>query len=154
MPDCIVCDDSYDRGEKAVNYRTEPFWARLNKHPTTDLNGEFFDERFFLEDWKTIATPGFEVEAGAAVTFHVLQPYGRARQRAFMVLGQDYQDLLPYFGSPHSALVSVGKALTAKLKSTNQKDGGKPAPGTWIWRDGPAQHFSSGAWGKFEVKAE
>ena len=42
VPDCLVCDDSYDRGEKGVNYRTEPFWARLNQHPATDLNSRQF----------------------------------------------------------------------------------------------------------------
>ncbi len=153
VPDCLVCDDSYDRGEKAVNYRTEPFWARLRQHPTTDLNGVIFDERLFLDDWKTIATPGFQVEAGDAVTFHVLQPYGRARQRAFMVLGHDYLDLLPLFGSRHSALISVGKAIEAELSTTVEPRSHQAAKGDWIWRDGPAQHFSSGAWGQFEVKA-
>ena len=154
VPDCLVCDDSYDRGEKAVNYRTEPFWARLRKHPTTDLNGEFFDERFFLDDWKTIATPGFEVTEGDKVTFHVLQPYGRARQRAFMLLGHSYLDLLPLFGSRHSALISVGKAVEAEIDTTVEPGSHKAARGDWIWRDGPAQHFSSGAWGKFEVRAK
>lgn len=154
VPDCLVCDDSYDRGEKAVNYRTEPFWARLRRHPTTDLNGEIFDERFFLDGWKTIATPGFEVTEGDKVTFHVLQPYGRARQRAFMVLGHDYLDLLPFFGSRHSALVSVGKAVKAEIGTTKEPGSQKAAQGHWIWRDGPAQHFSSGAWGRFEVKAK
>ena len=154
VPDCLVCDDSYDRGEKAVNYRTEPFWARLRQHPTTDLNGEIFDERFFLDDWKTIATPGFEVTEGDRVTFHVLQPYGRARQRAFMLLGHDYLDFLPLFGSRHSALISVGKAIEAEVSTTKEPGSHKAARGDWIWRDGPAQHFSSGVWGKFEVRAK
>ena len=154
VPDCLVCDDSYDRGEKAVNYRTEPFWARLRQHPTTDLNGEIFDERFFLDDWKTIATPGFEVTEGDKVTFHVLQPYGRARQRAFMLLGHSYLDLLPLFGSRHSALISVGKAVEAEIGTTEEPGSHKAARGDWIWRDGPAQHFSSGVWGSFEVRAK
>ena len=154
VPDCIVCDDSYDRGEKAVNYRTEPFWARLNQHPTTDLNSRQFPPEFFLDDWKTIATPGVEVTEGDAVTFHVLQPYGRARQRTFMVLGHDYLDLLPHFGSRHSALISVGKAVKAELSTTGEPRSHKAAKGDWIWRDGPGQHFGSGVWGQFDVKAK
>ncbi|MDH3658894.1 MAG: hypothetical protein OEU92_02510, partial [Alphaproteobacteria bacterium] len=154
VPDCLVCDDSYDRGEKGANYRTEPFWARLNQHPTTDLNSRQFPPEFFLDDWKTVATPGYEVTEGEAVTFHVLQPYGRARQRAFMVLGHDYLDLLPHFGSRHSALISVGKAVEAELSTTAKPGSRKAARGDWIWRDGPAQHFSSGVWGTFEVEAK
>ena len=153
VPDCLICDDSYDRGEKGTNYRTEPFWARLNQHPTTDLNSRQFPPEFFLDDWKSVATPGYKVIEGEAVTFHVLQPYGRARQRAFMVLGHDYLDLLPHFGSRHSALISVGKAVKAELSTTETPDSHKAAKGDWIWRDGPAQHFSSGVWGTFEVEA-
>jgi len=154
VPDCLVCDDSYDRGEKGVNYRTEPFWARLGQHPTTDLNSRQFPPEFFLDDWKTIATPGFEVTESDAVTFHVLQPYGRARQRAFMVLGNDYLDLLPHFGSRHSALISVGKAVEAEVSTTEEPRSHEAARGAWLWRDGPAQHFSSGVWGTFQVEAK
>ncbi len=154
IPDCLVCDDSYDRGEKAVNYRTEPFWARLGVHPSTDLNGQVFPPDFFLASHKPIATPSFTATAGDEVVFHVVQPYGRARQRAFMVLGHDYEDLLPQFGSPHSALISTGKAFTARLDGTRRGPDAVAGAqvGSWLWRDGPAQHVASGVWGGFEVR--
>jgi len=29
IPDCFICDDTYDFGEKAVNYYSPAFWQRL-----------------------------------------------------------------------------------------------------------------------------
>ena len=76
--------------------------------------------------------------------FRVLQPHGRARQRAFLVYGHDYYDLIPGFGSPHSALVSAGKALNVPLEDTVKA-------GCYLYRDGPAQMWSGGVWGSFQV---
>ena len=160
VPDCPICDDSYDRGEKGINYRSAPFWLRLDQSPQRvaldaaegagreqwqlpDLNAAYFPSRFFTEAEKPIPTPRFVARAGDEVRFRVLQPTGRARQRAFLVYGHDFPDLLPYFGSPHAPLVSVGKALTAHIESA--------APGHWLYRDGPAQLWSGGAWGAFDV---
>ena len=153
IPDCLICDDSYDLGEKGFNYNTEPFWARLGQKPEKNSNGiymlpelnqAYFPTNFFSEDYKPIATPKFVAEAGDEVRFRVLQPHGRARQRAFMVSGHDFIDMIPEFGSPHAPLISVGKAITARIESAN--------PGVWQYRDGPSHMWSSGAWGIFEVK--
>lgn len=154
IPDCLICDDSYDLGEKGLNYTTEPFWARLGQSPALDsasgrwalpeLNGAFFPTDFFLETYKPVATPRFVANAGEEVRFRVLQPSGRARQRAFLVYGHDFPDMLPEFGSPHAPLISVGKAITARIDSAHS--------GLWQYRDGPSQMWSSGAWGIFEVK--
>ena len=58
--DCPVCDDSYDLGEKGLNYRSAPFWARLregswltplvrnNLGPGSNLNHVEFPPNFFL----------------------------------------------------------------------------------------------------------
>jgi len=158
VPDCTVCDDSYDLGEKGINYRSAPFWARLDQQPQPrqlskdvhrrylpDLNGAFYPRDFFTERSKTIPTPKFLAEEGEEVRFRVLQPSGRARQRAFLVYGHDYPDLLPYFGSSHAPLISVGKAVTARIDEAK--------PGHWLYRDGPAQIWSGGAWGVFEVES-
>ncbi|WP_296806544.1 hypothetical protein [Thiocapsa sp.] len=144
VPDCLVCDDSYDLGEQGVSYRSAPFWARLGRSRTTDLNGVVFPPDFLLPSHGEIATPRIEVPEGADVVFHVLQPAGRARQRAFLVYGHEYQDMLPFFGSAHASLVSVEKAVTARLK-----DGARP--GCWIYRDGPNHLWAGGVWGTFVV---
>ena len=153
IPDCLICDDSYDLGEKGINYNTEPFWARLQQKPVLDsvsgawtlpeLNAAFFPENFFLESWQPVATPGFVAREGEEVRFRVLQPSGRARQRAFLVYGHDFVDMMPEFGSPHAPIITVGKAITAKIDAAN--------PGLWQYRDGPNQIWAGGAWGLFEV---
>jgi hypothetical protein len=151
IPDCLVCGDSYDRGEKAVNYRTAPFWARLGATPQSELNAFGFPRDFFTPRFRPIPTPHFAAEAGEEVVFRVVQPHGRARQRAFLLLGHDYPELLPQFGSPHSVLIAPGKGITARLDSTATDGPSGVAPGYWLWRDGPAPHFSGGVWGTLEV---
>ena len=155
--DCPICDDSYDRGQKAVNYRSAPFWARLRQGKEADgklvtndtgagsnLNQVHFPENFLQESWSPIPTPVFMANEGEEVRFRVLQPHGRARQRAFVSFGHDYKDLLPEFGSPHAALLAPGKAVTATLE-------GGAKSGCYLYRDGPMQMFAGGVWGHFRV---
>lgn len=155
--DCPICDDSYDHGEKGINYRAAPFWARLRQGMDSngrrvfndigagaDLNQVQFPKNFLLSSWADIPTPVFQAKAGEEVRFRVSQPYGRARQRAFVSFGADYADMMPGFGSPHSALISAGKAMTATLS-------GSAKEGCYIYRDGPMHMFASGVWGHFRV---
>lgn len=157
VADCPICDDSYDRGQKAINYRSAPFWARLRQgvgpdgtqivndtNAGSNLNQFHFPENFFQKSWSLIPTPVFIAKEGEEVRFRVSQPHGRARQRAFVSFGHDYKDLLPEFGSPHAALMSPGKAITATLEN-----GAKS--GCYLYRDGPMQMFAGGVWGHFRV---
>ena len=159
--DCAVCDDSYDRGEKGLNYASEPIWARLDSgadrlNANSDLNREQFPADFLSEGSGPIATPTFTALEGETVKFRVIQPGGRARQRTFQIVGNDYPDLVPFavdangdpatnFGSPASALLGPGKAITATLTCVR--------PGTYLYRDGPTHLFSGGVWGHFVVEA-
>ncbi|MGK0180338.1 MAG: hypothetical protein ACI8PD_002145, partial [Nitrospinales bacterium] len=145
IPNCFVCDDTYDLGEKAMNYRAEPFWARLGLSPNNDdTNSSRYPENFFLESFKSIETGVFEVSSSDKVRFRVMQPHGRARQRTFLVYGHQYNDYgIENFGTPNASLISVGKGITAELESVN--------PGTWLFRDGPNFMFSAGVWGQFVV---
>lgn len=155
--DCIICDDSYDRGEKGLNYRAAPFWARLRQGMDgngnlivndtgagSDLNQIVFPNNFLLSSWAHLPTPIFQAKAGEEVRFRISQPHGRARQRTFVSFGHDYPDMLPEFGSSHAALISVGKAMTATLS-------GAAKEGCYIYRDGPMHMFASGVWGYFRV---
>ena len=143
MPDCRICDDSYDLGDKAFNYHTAPFQARLGQDPDANLNEAFFPSDFFTQDFRPIPTSEYTALPGEEVRFRVLQPHGRSRQHAFMLYGHNYEDMLPYFGSPHSALMSVGKAMTVTIAEAVE--------GNWLYRDGPAQMWSGGLWGSFKV---
>ncbi|MCA9470974.1 MAG: hypothetical protein KC594_02885 [Nitrospira sp.] len=159
IDNCPICDDSYDRGEKGINYRSAPFWARLRQGkvvdedgalvtqdtgPGSNLNHVIYPNNFFQESWSSIPTPTFQAKAGEEVRFRVVQPHGRARQRAFLTGGHDYHDFIPQFGSPHSAIMSAGKAINATLE-------GGAKEGCYIYRDGPAQIFAGGAWGRLNV---
>jgi hypothetical protein len=143
IPDCRICDDSYDLGDKAFNYATAPFAFRLGQSPDANLNQAFFPDNFFTPGYKPIPTEHFRAEPDDEVRFRVLQPQGRNRQHTFLVYGHGYDDLLPRFGSPHSALMSVGKAMTVRVP--------KAHPGYWLYRDGPAQLWAGGLWGSFTV---
>ncbi len=154
IPNCLICDDSYDLGDKGINYNTEPFWARLGQSPAQDaatgdwvlpdLNGALFPENFFLDSYGPVATPRFVANEDDAIRFRVLQPHGRARQRTFMVYGHQFPDMMKEFGSPNTPLMSVGKTITASIDAA--------VPGLWQYRDGPNHFWASGAWGQLEVK--
>ncbi len=123
--DCPICDDSYDHGEKGINYRAAPFWARLRQGMDSngrrvfndigagaDLNQVQFPKNFLLSSWADIPTPVFQAKAGEEVRFRVSQPYGRARQRAFVSFGADYADMMPGFGCPAIPLILLRDVQT------------------------------------------
>lgn len=149
VADCPVCDDSYDFGEKGVNYRSEPFWARLrdagqSTGPAANLNGADFHARFLMPEWQATATPRFEARAGEELRFRVLHPSGRARQRSFLVGGHDYEDIVGKgFGSPGAVLIGPGKAFTVRVPRAHA--------GCWFFRDGTTTLFSGGSWGSLRV---
>lgn len=160
IPDCHICDDSYDSGDTAVNFRTEPFWARLGlprEDPSPDpeaegkpvlvnLNKYDIPDGFLLPGYRGRSAPTFCTVPGRRVVVHAVHPGGRARQRAFVTYGEQYDDLgLARFGSPHAALLGPQKAVTADL--------GLIADGLWLYRDGPAQIFSGGSWGYIDARA-
>jgi hypothetical protein len=178
IPDCLVCDDSYDLGEKGANYRSYPFWSLYglnagrdptemydaDEHPNgligpeRNLNAVEFPPRFMKGPGAWPGEP-FRAEEGETVWVRVLQPAGRARQRAFLLYGHDYDEQLgerwdtsyhvsprdwAESRSPHSALIGAGKTFTAEIESARK--------GTWIWRDGPNHIWAGGAWGELRVE--
>ncbi|KMO44573.1 hypothetical protein VQ03_02080 [Methylobacterium tarhaniae] len=153
LPNCPVCDDSYDLGEKGVSYRTAPFTRRLGgalglrDYPDddTNLNREVFDPRFFSTAYAPVPTPTLDARAGEEMMIRLAHPAGRARHRAFVTLGASYDDLLPGFGTGHSGHLAPGKAFTAAFCAPRQ-------PGTYLYRDGPQAIFAAGAWGHVAVK--
>lgn len=167
VADCHVCDDSYDFGKKGVSYRSTPLFARLDLRganpyrPDENRTGE----RGPLNgaaDLNAVALPPdmlhvrgtdgartpivLDALAGEEVILRLVHPGGRARQRAFVMTGNGYDDLLPGFGSPNAALLAPGKALTAAMR--------RPvAAGCHFWQDGPRPMAGHGVWGLLEVRA-
>lgn len=153
VADCKICDDSYDRGEKGVSYRSEPFHRRLRGihgapiESHYNLNAYDFGRDFFRLSAAERANPPMHVlraGAGEEVVIHVVHPGGRARQRAFVTVAQDYDDLFPGFGFPRAALLAPGKAITASLTRPLEA-------GCYLWFDGPTQTRAGGAWGLIDV---
>lgn len=149
VSDCAVCDDSYDLGKQGVNYRSEPFHVRLRDgsgvlEGQADLNTRIFPANFFTRAHRPVNTPVLRAEEGEELVIRVLHPGGRARQRAFVTIGQAYDDLFPGFGFPNAALLAPGKGVAARLS--------RPvAPGCYLWHDGPVHLWAGGTWGLLEV---
>ncbi|MCB2048786.1 MAG: hypothetical protein KDE32_11240 [Novosphingobium sp.] len=158
IPDCHVCDDSYDSGDVAFNYRTEPLFARAGISPIeqvdpnpdsgrrqlVDLNNFDLPACLLLPSFKPVETPVIRVDPGDDLVMRLVHPGGRARQRAFVTYGHRYDERgLKGFGSPSGALMAPQKAMTADL--------GKIAPGRWLYRDGAGQFVAGGAWGYIEA---
>ena len=162
VPNCHVCDDSYDYGEKGVSYRSAPFTLRLAgqggvpallghyeqptyPQSTANLNRYLFSPNFFTEAFRSIPTPLLEVKPDEQVMIRVVHPGGRARQRSFSLLGAAYDDIFPGFGSSHSGLLGPGKSVTAGLCAPRTAE-------DYLWRDGPQHVFAGGAWGMLRVR--
>ena len=153
---CGICGDSYDWGEKGVSYRSEPFNVRLRDtgqgivESHFNLNAFQFGEEFFPLKPNELTVPSgqpmpvLRAVAGEEVVVHVVHPGGRARQRAFVTIAQDYDDLFHGFGFPRAALLAPGKAITASLTKA-------VTPGCYLWFDGPAHTRSGGSWGLLDV---
>lgn len=156
LPDCRVCDDSYDRGERGIGYRTAPFarrlagwggsvWLGIADYPRdgADLNAALFPLDFFAST-HPVPTPRLLARPNEEVVIRIAHPAGRARQRAFLMMGHSYEDLLPGFGSGHSGLIGPGKALTASTCAASDA-------GEYLYRDGPQHIFAGGVWGHLAV---
>ncbi|RVU13095.1 hypothetical protein EOE48_27195 [Methylobacterium oryzihabitans] len=162
VPDCPVCDDSYDLGEKGVGLASERFAFRLvdlfasapgvridlglRTYPRDedDLNRVAFPPGFFAGP---VRTPTIVAPPGGQMAVRIAHPVGRARQRAFVPIFPGYDDLFPGFGSGHAALIGPGKGLTAWATAPM-------TPGPYLWRDGPQAIFAAGAWGHLLVRPE
>ncbi|WBU51911.1 hypothetical protein [Paracoccus sp. SCSIO 75233] len=154
VDDCGVCDDTYDWGEKAVSYLAPAFYRRLRQSQNrpaeahSDLNGfEFEDDFRFPKAGLTSNPMVLDAKPGEEVVIRVIHPGGRARQRAFVTVGNDYDDMFPGFGFPHSALLAPGKALSAAFTAPVR-------PECYLWSDGPRNIEAAGAWGLLDVRAD
>ena len=147
VPDCPVCDDSYDRGDKGVNYRSPALASVLSDRLGTRIEAsDDFNAHVFPEDYVEW-DGGFDLKAceGQQVVIRLVHPGGRARQRVFVMNGYNYADLFPGFGFPRATLLAPGKSLTAWLDPAAIKGV------TGFWHDGPTSIMSGGVWGRLTV---
>jgi manganese oxidase len=164
----FVGDDSYDMGERGLNYRTEPLWGRIDYSlqaagsrctqelaRTADINPCKLQATLMVDDdlnlpdglrGLPVETPIFEATDGEAVKFRVLQADGRARMHSFRVIGHNYADLgLENYITPGNSFIAPGKGITASLYGGAKR-------GYWLYRDGPSAFVNTGMWGLFKVR--
>ena len=174
MPDCVACDDSYDRGERGASYAAPALFARLRPLPTIpdkigpdELKSEkkavtIYAENSDLSNWNQPAVlfdPNWaSIPEGVVINLHddteamirIVSAQGRARQRAFVPLGLSYADIFPGFGAGHTSLLAPGKAVNAAVLAPALEAGGDDVD--FMWFDGPRQMLSNGAWGVVRVQ--
>lgn len=164
----FVGDDSYDFGERALNYKTEPLWTRIDYSLqasasnctlalviASDINPCDLQPTLMIDDdadlpadlrGLPVETPIFEAKAGEAVRFRVLQPDGRARMHSFRVIGHNYPDQgMDDYITPGNSFIAPGKGITANLYEGAKR-------GYWHYRDGPNAFVNTGMWGLFKVR--
>jgi len=89
-------EDAEDSGQKAINYRTEPLWKRMQHPPGT----AFADTDNFTTWWDALSnvkvggtqplTPVYEVARGKQVRFRLLMPGGHSRNIVFGLNGHQW----------------------------------------------------------------
>ncbi|HEX8422289.1 MAG TPA: hypothetical protein VF634_02705 [Pyrinomonadaceae bacterium] len=163
VPNLAEAEDPEDSAQKAINYRTEPFWTRLCYWPALPLTGNYppipagqcpesdakqtraLDMTNSLHNdqigGRDPVTPIFTADAGQPVRFRVLHSGGHARNNVFMVHGHLWQEM-PYQDGSASSVIG--------LKQDSPWHGSQ-------WGHGPSNHFDVvlySAGGVFQVPGD
>jgi len=140
-----AADDPEDSGQKAFNYRTEPFWARLE--------GEFVepDEMNDLDFTNVFRgateTPVFEVPAGEQVMFRLTTPVGRPRAGTFTIHGHRWRDM---YCNTNTAVMGQQTGNTVgsnwNLLLLDGAGGPQRVRGDFLFHELSSFHLSQGLW--------
>jgi hypothetical protein len=164
----LACeDDPEDSGAKAVNYRTEPLWKRMQFPPGTVLNqtDEFKDWFDVLSNTKVGGdpeTPVFTASPGTPIRFRVLQAGGHGRNLIFDLNGHIW-DKEPYVNSStkigqntfsmwEGARFGVGPTFHFDAVIRNGAGGKYRVPGDYLFHDHGSFGFAGGLWGILRVE--
>ncbi len=165
VPNLAGEEDSEDSAQKAINYRTEPLWKRMNFGPATPLEQT---RDFIFTNVLSNAlvggdpqTPVFTAKAGQAVRFRVLNANGHTRQNVFQTHGHFWQEE-PYTNNstvigdnPLSEVkgsrYGVGPSSHYDLNLMNGAGGARRVVGDYLYRSQSAFQFDGGLWGIFRV---
>ena len=89
-------EDAEDSAQKAINYRTEPLWKRMNYAPETPWektrNFDFTNVLTNAQVGGDPQTPVFTARAGQQVRFRILNANGHARNNVFNLHGHFWQE--------------------------------------------------------------
>jgi hypothetical protein len=159
-------EDPEDSAQKAINYRTEPLWKRMNYAPeTTFENTRNFDFTNVLTNAQVGGdpqTPIFTAQAGQAVRFRILNANGHMRNNVFNLHGHFWQDE-PFTNNSKSignnplsefkgALYGIGPSSHYEVIPVNGAGGARRVTGDYLYRTQESFMFDGGLWGIFRVK--
>ncbi len=159
-------EDSEDSGQKAINYRSEPLWKRMQHAPETPFDQtDDFDWYNVIADSKVGAlpeTPIFSAKPNEATRFRLLQAGGHSRNISFALLGHTW-DVQPYvekstrlgqntFSLWEGARMGIGPTSHADLLLRNGAGGAFGFVTTYFFRDFAGPGFDGGLWGNLTVK--
>ena len=158
-------EDAEDSAQKAINYRTEPLWKRMNYPPETPFEQT---RNFVFTNVLTNAqvggdpqTPVFTAQAGQLVRFRILNANGHMRNNVFNLHGHFWQEE-PYMSNSKvignnplseykGAQYGVGPSSHYEVIPVNGAGGARRVPGDYLYRTQPSLQFDGGIWGIFRV---
>ena len=165
VPNVAGEEDPEDSGQKALNYRAEPLWKRLNYAPELPLEQtRAFDFTNSLSNAQVggdPVTPVFTAKAGTPVRFRVLNSNGHARNNVFQVHGHIWQQE-PYINNSTQIgnnPLSEWKGAQQGHGASNHMDavlengagGARRITGDYLYRTQSSFQFDNGLWGIFRV---
>jgi hypothetical protein len=174
VPNLAEAEDPEDSGQKAINYRTEPFWTRLCYWPALPLTGSpnwppalqcpqsnatstrQFDMTNSLHNsqigGRDPVTPIFTAGASDPIRFRVLQSGGHARNNVFMLHGHIWQEM-PYLTRPPLSDINFPDQRASNIIGFNNRSSWHGSQ----WGHGPSNHFDvviGGAGGAFRIRGD
>jgi len=162
--------DPEDTGQKALNYRTEPLWKRMQMPPGTPFN----ETRNRTDWWNVVSntkvgtlftdpeTPVFLAEAGQEIRFRLLESGGHQRNHVFALHGHTW-DKEPYvqnstkigrngFSFWEGARMGHGPSNHFDVLIRHGAGGKFSVVGDFLFRDQVSIGFDNGLWGILRVE--
>jgi hypothetical protein len=158
-------EDAEDTAQKAINYRTEPMWKRMNYAPDMDFKDtnkiDFTNSLTNAQVGGDPVTPVFTAKVGNPVRFRILNANGHMRNNVFNLHGHFWQDE-PYMNfskdignNPLSevkgATYGIGPSSHYEVIPMNGAGGARRVPGDYLYRTQESFQFDGGLWGIFRV---
>jgi len=159
-------EDPEDSAQKAINYRTEPLWKRMNYAPETPFEKtrdfDFTNSLTNAQVGGDPQTPIFTAQAGQQVRFRILNANGHMRNNVFNLHGHFWQDE-PYTNNSKSignnpfsefkgALYGIGPSSHYEVIPVNGAGGARRVTGDYLYRTQESFMFDGGLWGIFRVR--
>ncbi len=160
-------EDPEDSGQKAINYRTEPFWFRFGFEPQTEL-GDTREKDFTFANHNVKigadpVTPVFTAKVGTQVRFRLVHPGGHARNNVYALHGHIWE-IQPYTNAStrlgenllsqrQGFKTGVGPGSHFDMLPKNGAGGKFLVRGDYLYRTQQSFQFDGGMWGLFRVNS-